>query len=343
MNKLLSLLLLLFVTHAYAAKQVVNVYAWGGEIPQSAITQFEKETGIKVNFSTYDSNETLFAKLSASKKPTYDVIEPSSYYLDRMRRLGMLKKLTKVNLPNYKNLNQFFLKPSYDPTGEYSIPWFWGITGFFYNDKYYDGKPLQNWQDLWQPLFKDRLVVLDDPRDTFSMALISLGYSANDDNPKHIEQAYQALRKLMPNIKLFTSDTIREVIIDEDAIAGMVWNGDLSAAQQENQHLHFVYPQQGFIIWVDCFAIPKNAPHPENALKFINFMMRADVAKQGAISEGFATANLAAENLLPKNIRSNNLLYPNETILKRGQFQKDVSNEALALYAKYWELLKIEG
>lgn len=344
LHSLLRGVLFVFVmSTCYAADNVVNVYVWGGEVPDSLVKQFEKDTGIRVNFSTYDSNETLYAKLVASSKPLYDVIEPSSYYLDRMRRQGMLEPINTKQLNNYKNINPLFIKQKYDPAGEYSIPWFWGITGIFYNDKYFQANQVQNWNDLWSAQFHNRLVLLDDTRDIFSAALIHLGYSANDADPQHIQQAYQSLRQLMPNIKLFASDTVRGVIIDEDAAAGIMWNGDLYAARQENPHLHFVYPKQGFVIWVDAFAIPKNAPHLANALKFLNYVMRAKVASRAALEEGFATANAAGEKLLPEKIRNNPLLYPDANIVKRGQFQTDVTDGAVALYAKYWELLKIEG
>jgi spermidine/putrescine transport system substrate-binding protein len=333
---------LFFVTNAVAADNTVNVYTWSGVIPTAAIQQFEKETGIKVNFSTYDSNEIMYAKLRAGKNPGYDVIEPSSYYVDRMRQQNMLETLDKTLLPNFHNLNPSFLNQIFDPNNSYSIPFIWGITGIFLNKDYWAPHSIKRWSDLWESKFAERLMLLDDSREVFGMAMCTLGYSVNDKNPEHIQQAYLKLKEILPNVKLFNSAPI-SLLIDEDATVGMVWNGDLFKASRENTQLDFVFPQDGFVMWVDSFAIPKNPPHRENAYKFLNFMLRADVAKSVALDNSFPTGNLAAQKLLPPEIRNNPTIYPPQSVLRRGEFQKDVGEEALALYEKYWERLKMEG
>lgn len=338
-----GLLTLFFCCNTWADDNIVNVYTWSGVIPDFAIQQFEKETGIKVNFSTYDSNETMYAKLRASANAGYDVIEPSSYYIDRMRRQGMLQKFDVTKMPNLKNINPDFLKQSYDPQSNFSIPFIWGVTGIFVNPDYFKVNSIQKWSDLWDPRFKDQLMFLDDSREMFSMALHVLGYSANDSNPEHIKQAYLKLKELMPNIKLFNSDAVISILIDEDATVGMAWNGDVFKAKQENPKLQFIFPKDGFVVWVDNFAIPKNAPHLSNAYKFLNFMMRADVAKAVAIDNSYPTANLAAEKLLPPEIQNSKIAYPSREVLKKGEFQTDIGDKALALYEKYWEQLKMGG
>ncbi len=333
---------LLIITPLFAAENIVNVYTWSGVIPDSAIRQFETETGIKVNFSTYDSNEVMYAKLKADKNPSYDVIEPSSYYIDRMRRQDMLAKFNKAELPNFKNINTSFLNQSYDPKSEYSIPFIWGITGIFVNKEYRDPASFQRWADLWNKKYADQIMLLDDSREVFSMALRTLGYSVNDENPEHIKQAYLKLKELLPNIKIFNSAPI-SILVDEDANVGMVWNGDVFRAKKENPHVDFIFPKDGFVVWVDNFAIPKNAPHAANAHKFLNFMMRADVAKAVAIDNSFPTANLAAQKLLPADVRDSKTVYPSPDVMRRGEFQTDISDDALSLYEKYWERLKMGG
>lgn len=331
-----SLFCLCFSNYSFANENTLNIYTWPGVIPDFAIQQFEKETGIKVNFSTYDSNEVMFAKLKADKNSAYDVIEPSSYYIDRMRRQGMLDKLDKARLSNFSNLNHNFLNQSYDPASEYSIPFIWGITGIFVNKDYHAATSIQRWSDLWDKQYADKIMLLDDSREVFSMALKALGYSVNDSNPEHIKQAYLKLKELLPNIKIFNSAPI-SFLIDEDATVGMVWNGDIFKAKKENSQLDFIYPKDGFVIWVDNFAIPKGAPHRENAYKFLNFMLRADVAKAVALDNNFPTANLAAQKLLPADVRNNEIVYPSREILRHGEFQADIGDEALALYEKYWK------
>lgn len=335
-------LLLTFSCAAFASDDMVNVYAWSGEVPDAVIKQFQKETGIKVNFSTYDSNETLYAKLKAVDNPGYDVIEPSSYYVDRMRKEQMLEPLDKSQIPNIKYLDTEFLNEPYDPGNQFSMPNLWGVTGIFVNKKYFDPSTIQRWSDLWQPRFDNQLLLLDDVREVIPMTLMSLGYSANDNNAEHIKQAYQQLLKLRQNIKLFVSDAAASIITDEDATVGMTWNGDLYRAKQSNPNLVFIYPKDGFVIWVDCFAIPKNAPHYKNAVKFINFMMRPDIALQSSMAYFYATPNLAAQKMLPANIRNSPIIYPSHDILKNGQFQTDLTDQTVALYAQYWEMLKLK-
>jgi len=339
---LCMLMCVVSVSASFSSENVVNVYTWSGVVPDFAIRQFEKETGIKVNFSTYDSNEVMYAKLKADKNTQYDVIEPSSYYIDRMRRQNMLEQFDKTKLSHFNNLNPKFMAQSYDPKTDYSLPFIWGITGIFLNKDYYKANEIKRWTDLWDKKYLNQLLILDDSREVFSMALLVLGYSANDTNPEHIKQAYLKLKELLPNVKLFNS-AVLSILIDEDATVGMVWNGDLFKAKKENKQLKFIYPEDKFVIWVDNFAIPKGAPHRDNAYKFLNFILRADVDKAIALDNNFPTANLAAQKLLPEEVKNNPAIYPSPEILRHGEFQTDIGDDALNLYEKYWEQLKMGG
>lgn len=332
-----------WIGNAFAANNVVNVYTWAGEIPRSVIDQFEKETHIHVNYSSFDTNEAMFAKLRASRGNEYDLVEPSSYFVDRMRRLGQLEKLDKSKLPNFKHLDPFFLKQAYDPNSDYSIPFIWGITGIFLNKYYFAPNGIAQWSDLADKKYSNQLMFLDDAREVFSMALRMLSYSINDTNPEHIKQAYLKLKELMPNVRLFNSDAVTSFLIDEDATVGMSWNGDLFKAHGENSQLQFVYPKDGFEIWVDNFAMIKNAPHRENAYKFLNFLMRPEIAKEVSMNINYSTANLSARKLMPAEMRNNPTLYPPLEVLQRGEFETDMGEKALALYEKYWEQLKMGG
>ena len=336
-----SLLFLLIHTSLYANENVVNVYAWSGIIPDSVLRQFEQETAIKVNFSTYDNNEVLYAKLRASPRQLYDVIEPSSYYVDRMRKQDMLEPLDKTQLSNWRNLNPDFLNSAYDPKSQFGMPFSWGVTGIFLHTRYFSSEQITQWSDLWDKQYKNQLMLLDDAREVFSMALIALGYPINNADPKQIKTAYSKLKKLMPNVKVFTSETAIPIMIDEDATLGMAWNGDVYKARLENKQLQFVFPQDGFMIWVDNLAIPKGAPHKDNALRFINFLLRADVAKTIALYNNYATTNLTAQRLLPPEIKDNPVIYPSSKLLRRGVIQTEVGDQAIALYEKYWEALKM--
>lgn len=338
----LTLLIVAFSIPASGGpQQILNVYTWSGEIPDAIVRQFEKETGIKINLSTYENNEVLYAKLRASKNPGYDVIIPSSYFVDRMRKQDMLLALDKSKLHNLKNLNPEFIHPAYDPNLDNSVPYLWGLTGIFVNDQYHKTKQIKKWTDLWESRFANQLMLLDDIRENFSIALLALGYSANDNNPDHIKEAFLKLKDLLKNVKVFSTDTVVSIMIDEDATIGTAWNGDVYKATKENPHLKFIIPEEGFVIWVDNLCIPKTAPHVNNAYTFINFLLRADVGKEITLATSYPTTNLAAQNLLPKAIRNNKIAYPPKEVMRHGQFQTDLGDNVLQTYEKYWEELKI--
>lgn len=326
-----------------ANDNVVTVYSWADELPRSVIQQFERETGIKVIYSSFDTNEVMYSKLRAARNSGYDIVEPSSYYIERMRRQNMLEKLDKSKLSNLKNLDPFFTNQPYDPQLDYSIPFIWGITGMFLNKDYFGANGLSQWSDLLDKKYANQLMFLDDAREVFSIGLRMLSYSINDTNPKHIQQAYQKLKELMPNVRLFNNDAVTSILIDEDAAVGMAWNGDLFKAHRENNKLAFVFPKDGFEIWVDNFVVMRNASHKENAYKFLNFLMRPDIAKTVSMNINYSTANLAARKLLPTEIRNNPALYPPLEVLRRGEVQVAMDEKTQALYEKYWEQLKIGG
>jgi spermidine/putrescine transport system substrate-binding protein len=337
------LVLSLLGNQSYAAlqQQVLNVYMWANWVPPQVLAQFTRETGIKVNFATYESNEILYAKLSAGKNPGYDIIAPSSFYIKRMVEANLLAVINHHRLSNFMNVDHNFLHQAYDYTNSYSIPFAWGVTGIFYNDRYFKPGTIKSWQDLWQQRYKQQLLLLDDPRDVLTMALLSQGYSANDENPAHIHQAYRHLKKLLNNVKLFNVDAVSSILIDEDATIGMAWNGDVFRARQENQHLHFVFPQEGFAIWLDCLSIAKNAPHLDNAYKFINFLLQPAIAKVITSTYGFATANTPGQKSLPLAMRQDPTITIPARILKNGVINDALAQPTINLYEKYWELLKI--
>ncbi|MBB71882.1 MAG: spermidine/putrescine ABC transporter substrate-binding protein [Legionellales bacterium] len=335
------LLLSLLLSGVVHASEVLNIYIWADDIPAEVIHQFEKDTGIKVNIAEYDSNETMYAKIKAARSSRYDIILPSSYYVERMAREGMLEPLDTKRLSNYGNLNAQFIKPAYDPNIPHSIPYLWGVTGIFANRQYFDPEAISSWNDLWRPEYKGQLLLLDDAREVFSMALLALGYSPNDTDSAHIKQAFDKLAALKPNVRVFAVEAAPSIINDADATVGMVWNGDVYQIHDENANIDFIYPKDGFVIWSDDLAILKNAPHKANAYKFLNYLLRADVAAKCSEYQGYATANLAGQHVLPKDMQNNPTIFPPASTLKHGQFQRDVGDEVLAVYDRYWQQLKL--
>lgn len=340
MKRILSSLIFVFLSMPVFGEGVVNVYVWGGEIPRSLIQKFERKTGIQVNFSTYDSNETLYSKLQLSKVGLYDVILPSGYFVERMAKKGLLQPIAHQRLSNYSNIAPTFLNPDYDPANRYSIPYIWGATGIFYHAKNIQ-KPPQAWRDLWNRRFRDQLLLMDDMREVMSMAALSLGFQPNHNSKGEIAQMLAHLLQLVPNIKLLINEGIPPLMIDEDMEVGMAWNGDTAKAIKENPNIRFVYPKEGFVIWVDAFAIPHNAPHPNEAYRFINFMLEASSGRKAALNEGHALCNQRAIASLPRHIRENAVLYPDKTTLARGHIQRDLDENSLNAYFKAWQAFKL--
>lgn len=340
--KLLRTMLLasLFSAIAQSAVPKINVYNWSGYLPESLLHEFTQKTGIQVNYSTYDSNETLYAKLKLNPQNKYDIVVPSSYFVERMVREGMLQPIDHSRLTGLKNLDTRLLNKPYDPHNRYSIPYLWNSTGMVINTRYHSPKSLLSWESLWQSSFKGRLLLLEDMREIFSIALLSLGFSPNTQNPMEINQAYLKLRKLIPNVRVFSTEGVASLYIDEDLTLGMGWNGDAYRAHQENRLINYHYPKEGYIISIDSLSIPIGACHVDYAYQFIDFLLQPEVAAKISLMTGYASPNQAAQRYLPASLLSNQMIYPDAETFQLGVIQQDVGVQT-SLYEQYWELLKI--
>lgn len=340
MRILLFLFSLLLSFAAFANDKILNVYNWNDYLPKHLIRQFERETGITVNYSEFDSNDTLYAKIKSSKQSDYDIIAPTCYMVDRMRRENMLHKLDKKQLPHFKNLDAFFLNRRFDPNNEYSVPYLWTTTGIVINTRYHSPVNVQSWADLWHKKYRNKVILLDEWRDVFSAALLMHHLNINTTNPDDVKTAYQSLVELMPNVRVFSSTTNANIFIDEDVTIGMSWSADAYLASQENPHIAYIYPKEGFTIGLDNLAIPHNAQHLAAAHQFINYILRPDIAAQLPAGTGHATPNSAAIKLMPAKLRNDPIINPDEKIRERGQFEYDLGT-ASRIYEHYWQKLKI--
>lgn len=337
MKKLL--LFVAFCLSVFAADKVLYVYNWSEYMPSEVIEAFEKETGISVKYSTYDSNEAMYAKIKTDKTSSYDIIVPSTYFVSKMAKEGLLSKIDKKKLKNFKNLDEKLLYKPFDPKNDYSIPYTWGSTGISYNAKILGDGAIKSWQDLWDKKYENSLLLTDDLREVFGMTLKTLGYSANDTDKKHIEEAYKKLETLMSNIKVFNSESPKQVYLGEEVVAGMNFNGENYMANQESPDMHYVYPKEGILLWIDSLVIPKNAKNVENAHLFIDFLLRPEIAKTVSTDIGYASPNKKAVELLDDETRNNRIIYPNDEDLKNSEFQIDIGS-AITTYEFYWEKLK---
>ncbi|MDS4042781.1 MAG: extracellular solute-binding protein [Candidatus Competibacter sp.] len=336
---LASLLLLSGAIVIAAEQQTLVVYNWAEYLPKKVLQQFARETGIKVQYSTYDSNEAMYAKVKTVKGVGYDILVPSTYYVDRMRREGLLQPLDKSRLHNLGNLNPRLLDQPYDPDNRYSIPYLWGTTGIAYDaDKVAPGT-LTRWAELWDPAYRNKLLLLNDMREVFSMGLKVLGHSINTTDENQIRAAYEKLAEIMPNVRVFDAESPKTKFLSREVAAGMLWNGEAYQASRENPKIRYVYPKEGAMQWMDNLVVSAGAKNVDAAHQFIDFVLRPEIARQISEEVGYSSPNLAAIKLLPEKVRDNPTVYPSEEDLKNVEFQTDVG-AALPVYDQYWQRLK---
>ncbi|GAB7023084.1 ABC transporter substrate-binding protein [Salidesulfovibrio brasiliensis] len=335
----LVLAALLSAATAFAGSGKVYVYNWTDYIPEGVLDRFTEETGIEVVYTTYDSNESMYAKLKMLDGKGYDVIVPSTYFVSKMRREGLLKKLDKSLLPNWKNLDPIYLGKSFDPESAYSVPYCHGGSGILINAERYGNPKSLSWKDLWNKDYEQQIQLQDDLREVFGMALASLGYSINDTDPAHIKEAYERLKELFPAVRTFNNDTPKTPFLNEEVTIGMIWNGEAYVAMNELDFLKFHWPEEGGIMWMDCLAIPAGAENVEEAHAFINYILRPEVAAQMVNEWGYGTANREALKLLDEKTRNNPVIFPPAEVMKKSDYQDDVG-EAIVTYEKYWNKLK---
>lgn len=330
---------LVILAGAVQADGKLVVYNWAEYIPDGVLADFEKETGIKVEYSTYENNEVMYSKLKIQKGKGYDIVVPSTYLVSKMRDEGLLQKVDKTKLSNFKNLMPDLLNKPYDPNNDYSVPYLWGSTGIGVNSEEIDPSTVSKWADLWDTKWKNKLLLVDDVREAFGMALQKNGHSVNTKNPDEIKQAYEDLQKLMPNVRVFNADAPREPFLAGDVNLGMIWSGEANMAQKENDKIQYIYPKEGSGFWVDSFTIPAGAENVENAHKFIDYMLKPEVGKKVVEQLGYSTPNKEVKALVETKLQNNPIIFPPSDILSKAEFQQDVG-DAIKLYNDYWEKLK---
>ncbi len=333
--------MMMFSSHvAMADNNTVYLYTWSEYVPEGLLDDFTKQTGIKVIVSSLESNETMYAKLKTmGKNGGYDVIAPTSYFVSKMAREGMLMELDHSKLPVLSELDPKMLDRPFDKGNKYSIPQLFGATGIAYNTETQDPAKFQSWGDLWKPEFKNKLQLLDDPRETFNIALLKMGQDPNTQDPKIIRAAYEELLKLRPNVLAFTSDNPASSFISGEVDIGMLWNGSVRIAKNEGAKINMVYPKEGTPLWIDNLAIPVTAKNPEGAYKLINYMLSAPVAVKLTEAIGYPTSNINALKLLPKELVDDPAVFIRQDVIERSDWQVDVG-DAIELYEKYYQELK---
>ena len=324
---IISLLLITGCTKNSGYDGVVNVLNWSSYIPDSVISNFEKEYNIKVNYGTYSSNEELLAKVTSSKEGTYDVVFPSDYMVELMINKNIIKPIDKSKINNFININEQFLNQSYDPNNEYSLPFLSTIVVIVYNtDKVTDN--IMGYNDLLAEKYKNNIVLLDDQRIVIGMSLLSLGYDMNETDKDKLKEAERWLLSLKKNIKAYDSDSPKTFFITNEVDLGIMWSAEAILAQQDNPNIKIVYPYEGHAISTDNYTILKGAKNEENAYKFINYLLRNDISKQIVEEYPYISPN--------KNIENSISL---DKVFYKGNYVKNIGSK-IREYDKLWAIIK---
>ncbi|HIV02544.1 MAG TPA: spermidine/putrescine ABC transporter substrate-binding protein [Candidatus Aphodoplasma excrementigallinarum] len=298
-------------------KVTLRVYNWGEYIAPGLLEQFEEETGIHVEYDTFNDNESMYAKVKNSGSDSYDIVVPSDYMIKKMIEEDMLAPINYDNVPNIKNLDPSFTNLSYDPEGTYSVPYLWGTVGILY-DIDQTGRELTSMKDMFDPAFARKVCMLDSIRDTIGMTLKMQGYSMNDLDPAHIAEVRDILLEQKPNVLAYGTDELPAKVIGGTAAMAMVYSGEgIRAVEEQPENMRFVIPEEGSNLAVDSFVILKTSQNKEAAEQFLNFMLDADVALENAIETGYSTTNAAAREMLPDEIKNDPGRYPSQDVLDK--------------------------
>lgn len=286
---------------------VLNLFCWSEYVPQEVINGFTKETGIKVNVENYASNEEMLSKLLAGGK--YDLIQPSEYTIEALIKADKLEPLNLANIPNLKNLDPKYTKLPHDPEGKYCVPWMVGSVGIVINTEAVKD-PVKSYQDLFSGKYKSRIVALNDSREIVSWALNSLGLPINDITPEALAKVKPVLSQWLPQIKVYDSDSPKTAMLNGDVDLGVVWSGEAAILWQKDKKFQYVLPEEGGHQFIDSLAIPKDAPHQENAEKFINYILRPEISVLISGDFPYTNPNAEAVKLLDAEQRANPASYP---------------------------------
>ena len=317
--------------------KTLNIFNAGDYIDPDLIKTFEKETGIKVNYEVFETNEIMYQKLK-SNPSSYDLVFPSDYMIEKLIKENLLDKLDFNNIPNYKNVNEKFKHLSFDPNDEYAVPYMWGTVGILYNKKVVK-EPVDSWDILWNPKYIGDIFMLDSIRDSMGLALKKIGYSLNTTNQQEIDKAKKELEKQKPNVLAYVGDEVKDRMLAGEGSIGIVYSGDAVHLMEKHKDLQFVVPKEGSNIWVDGMVVPKGAKHKALAEQFINFMLDPEIAKQNVEYIGYSTTNKAAFQLLDEDIRDNKVAYPDSSTLKNCEIFKDLGSN-IKKYDDAWLEIK---
>ena len=351
MKKITALLLTVLLAAAMlsgcggqTAKETLYVYNWGEYIDEDLKAEFEKEFGIKVVYDTFSTNEEMYPKVE-NDPSQYDVICPSEYMVQKMMQNGLLQKVDKSKLSNYKNLNTQLLSvldKYIDPGNEYMVPYSWGTVGIIYNTNLVDEAP-KSWSILWDEKYKGSILMQDSVRDAFMIAEELLGYSLNEKDPAHLQECADLLKKQNPLVKGYGIDEVRETMIAGDTALGVIYSGEYlycTGEDEGNPDLAYAVPEEGTNIWYDGWVITSGAKNVDAAHKWIDFMLRGDVAYRNFEYLTYPTPNDAAKEFIDPEILNDPAVFPGDEEIAKYEMYQYLGGETEDLYYELWKTVK---
>ena len=328
---------------------VVMVYNAGEYIDPEVPKLFEEETGIKVIYDTFETNEEMYPVIQAGGV-VYDAVCPSDYMIEKMMQNHLLQEVDFNNVPNIKEIGKDYMKmcEQFDPGNKYVVPYTTGTVGILYNKKMLDdlGVPYPTkWADLWNPKLKGEILMQDSVRDAFMVALKKEGHSMNTVSDAELDEALQDLIKQKPLVQAYVVDQVRDKMIGEEAAVGVIYSGEILYVQGELEgtdvEIDYAIPEEGTNVWFDGWVIPWNAKHKENAEKWMNFLCRPDIAAKNFEYITYPTPNVGALALLDKSYTENKAVFPDmKEVLKKGEVYTYLGEENEAKYNNRWKILK---
>ncbi|MBQ5816596.1 MAG: spermidine/putrescine ABC transporter substrate-binding protein [Oscillospiraceae bacterium] len=357
MKKFVSLILSVFVIVSLLCSvgcgkkydATIIVYNWGGPYMSEGSNDtvdinelFEEKYNVKVKYRTYDSNESMYAKLK-NGGADYDIIIPSDYMVARLISEGLVEKLDFSNIPLFEtNVMDNFKNPDYDPTNEYSVPYSWGAVGIVYNKEVVK-EEVKSWSILWDEKYKDNVLMFNNSRDAFMVSEMLLGYSQNTTNKDEIKAAADKLSEQKSVVQGYYMDEIYDKMINEDAAIATYYAGDALVMMEENENLAFAYPEEGTNRFVDAVCIPKGSKNKKYAEMYINFLLEAEIALANCEVTGYCTPNSAAFKLLDDETKNNKIMYPDDEYLKKCESYIHLPSDVNTYVQELWINIKTEG
>ncbi len=319
----------------------VIVYNWGEYIDPDTIDMFEEETGIKVIYDEFETNEIMYPKVESGTS-NYDVLCPSDYMIEKLIENDLLAEINFDNIPNKDNIGQQYYEQSksFDPENKYSVPYCFGTVGLLYNKTMVD-EPIDSWDVLWDEKYAGNVLMQDSVRDAFMVSLKRLGYSMNTLDTTQLEQARDELITQKPLTQAYVVDQVRDKMIGNEAAIGVIYSGEAIYTQRENDDLEYVIPKEGTNVWIDSWVIPKASKNKENAEAFINFMCREDIALMNFEYITYSTPNDAARALIEdETIRNSDIAFPDLSLYENLETFKYLGSEGDEIYNEYWKQVK---